>query len=157
MPSLKARYHRGRSVAALPSWLCPDPALREALLETMIGQRPAALTPEGRVPKNFYRHAQRSTVNPYFQYEFEVGFHVESSCGLRLLSPYHDKTVVRFLNSIPPQVLLQGASYKGMLRPVASRRLPGLGLESQRKVYTSETVTSHVDELRAGVQDRLEE
>lgn len=153
VPSLKARYHRGRSVAALPSWLCPDPALREALLETMIGQRPAALTPEGRVPKNFYRHAQRSTVNPYFQYEFEVGFHVESSCGLRLLSPYHDKTVVRFLNSIPPQVLLQGASYKGMLRPVASRRLPGLGLESQRKVYTSETVTSHVDELRAGVQD----
>ena len=120
---------------ALPAWLCPDAALKEALVETLYRQRPAALTPEGRVPRNFYRHAQRSTVNPYFQYEFEVGFHVESSCGLRLLSPYHDKRVVRFLNSIPPHVLLHGESYKGMLRPVAERRLPDLGLASQRKVY----------------------
>lgn len=153
MPGLKASYHRTRALTALPAWLCPDPALKEALADTMLDQRPAALSPEGRVPRNFYRHAQRGTTNPYFQYEFEVGFHVESACGLRLLSPYHDRTVVRFLNSIPPQVLLDGSSYKGMLRPVARKHLPGLGLEAQRKVYGAGIVSSHLDELRRGTSD----
>lgn len=135
VPSLKARYHQQRAFQAIPEWLCPDQALKDALADTLYNQRPAALTPDGRVPRNFYRHSQRSTINPYFQYEFEVGFHVESTCGLRLLSPYHDKRVVRFLNSIPPDVLLSGQSYKGMLRPIAESRLPKLGLASQRKVY----------------------
>ncbi len=150
VPGLKASYHRDRASSSMPDWLCPDPHLREALIESQVGGRPAALTPEGRVPRNFYRHAQRSTRNPYFQYEFEVGFHVESTCGLRLLSPYHDRSVVRFLNSIPPRVLLEGASYKGMLRPVAQKRLPGLGLEKQRKVYSPRVISSHLDELRDG-------
>lgn len=150
-PGLKARYHRRRAVAALPEWLCPDPGLRDQLTATLSGQRPAALTRSGRIPRNFYRHAQRATVNPYFQYEFEVGFHVESACGLRLLSPYHDRTVVRFLNSIPPRVLLQGGSYKGMLRPIAQRRLPDLGLDKQRKTHGEGIVRSHLQELRDGM------
>ena len=87
------------------------------------------------MPASFYRHEQRSVVNPYFVYEFELGFHIESACGLRLLSPYHDCRLVRFLNAVPPEVLLDGARYKGLLRPVADWRLPGLDLGSQRKVY----------------------
>lgn len=151
VPGLKRRYHQHRAVSALPQWLCPDRELRQALAETLYSQRPAALTREGRVPRNFYRHAQRSTVNPYFQYEFEVGFHVESACGLRLLSPYHDRAVVRFLNSIPPHVLLHGDSYKGMLRPLAERRLPNLGLTQQRKVYAAAVRSAQLEELRHGV------
>ena len=151
LPSLKARYHQRRAAVTLPAWLCPDPELRDALVETRYRQRPAALTAQGRVPRNFYRHAQRSTVNPYFQYEFEVGFHVESTCGLRLLSPYHDRTVVRFLNSIPPHVLLSGQSYKGMLRPLAESRLPDLGLAAQRKTYSDELHAAQYRDLRDGV------
>ena len=151
VPGLKRRYHQRRAVSALPSWLCPDRELQQALAETLYSQRPAALTPAGRVPRNFYRHAQRSTVNPYFQYEFEVGFHVESACGLRLLSPYHDRAVVRFFNSIPPHVLLHGDSYKGMLRPVAERRLPNLGLTKQRKVYAPAVRAAQQQEFREGV------
>lgn len=151
VPTAKDAYHRRRAASALPAWLCPDTTLKQAVAAALIDRRPATLTPGGRVPRNFYRHAQRGTVNPYYQYEFEVGFHVESSCGLRLLSPYHDRTVVRFLNSIPPRVLLDGASYKGMLRPVAQKRLPSLGLEAQRKVYGTGIMTSHLDELRNGI------
>lgn len=151
VPGLKARYHQRRAEATLPAWLCPDAELKDALADTRYRQRPAALTPQGRIPRNFYRHAQRSTVNPYFQYEFEVGFHVESTCGLRLLSPYHDRTVVRFLNSIPPHVLLSGQSYKGMLRPLAESRLPNLGLAAQRKTYSDELRVAQYQELRDGV------
>lgn len=152
LPGLKARYHQRRAIGAIPAWLCPDRSLKDALAETLHSQRPAALTAEGRVPRNFYRHSQRSTTNPYFQYEFEVGFHVESLCGLRLLSPYHDKRVVRFLNSIPPDVLLQGQSYKGMLRPIAESRLPDLGLSSQRKVYGQGVQSAQARELIDGVR-----
>ena len=61
MPALKHRYHFRRSHAALPAWLCPDASLKDELVETLVGQRPAALTTAGRVPRNIYRHAQRCT------------------------------------------------------------------------------------------------
>jgi asparagine synthetase B (glutamine-hydrolysing) len=154
MPALKHRYHLRRSHRALPAWLCPDAQLREELVETLVGQRPPALAGAGRVPRNIYRHAQRSPVNPYYQYEFEVGFHVESDSGVRLLSPYHDRQLVRFLNSIPPQVLLEGASYKGMLRPLAERRLPGLGLTAQRKIYAAAVRDAQLRELASGVREQ---
>ncbi len=151
IPSLKRRYHQHRALSALPSWVCPDPALKEAVAETLYRQRPASLAGDGRIPANFYRHSQRAAANPYYHYEFEVGFHVESACGLRLLSPYHDKRVVRFLNSIPPHVLLHGDNYKGMLRPVAEKRLPDIGLGRQRKIYERDVRAAQHDQLREGV------
>jgi len=151
VPSLKQRYHEFRARSAQPAWLCPDPALKQALAAALYRQRPAALTPDGRIPSNFYRHHPRSLGNPYYLYEYEVAFHVESTCGLRLLSPYHDKRVVRFLNSIPPESLLRGDSYKGMLRPLADKRLPGLGFGTQRKAQRVEVVTAEQQELRDAV------
>lgn len=152
-PSLKEWYHRKRALEAQPSWVCPDRVLREALADTLYRQRPAALTDQGRVPGNFYRHAARSVKNPYYLYEYEVAFHVDATCGLRLLSPYHDREVVRFLNRIPPRVLLAGDSYKGMLRPLAKKRLPSLGLEAQRKVYGSGVQETEEQNLRTSVLD----
>ena len=151
MPGVKAQYHRQRAAATLPDWLCPDPELREAVLDTLLAQRPTSLTDAGRVPSNFHRHEQRSVVSPYFVYEFELGFHIESACGLRLLSPYHDRRLVRFLNAVPPEVLLDGARYKGLLRPVADRRLPELDLGSQRKVYGPGVIEAHRRNLWDGV------
>ncbi len=151
MPGVKSQYHRRRAGAALPDWLCPDLELREAVRDTLLAQRPASLTDNGKVPASFYRHEQRSVVNPYFVYEFELGSHIESACGLRLLSPYHDRRLVRFLNAVPAQVLLDGARYKGLLRPVADRRLPALDLGSQRKVYGPGVVDAHRRNLWQGV------
>jgi asparagine synthase (glutamine-hydrolysing) len=150
VPRSKARYHRWRSRQALPDWICPDPKLREALADTVLAQRPPSLSHEGRVPSNYLRHEQRSVVNPYYQYEFEIGFHIESTCGLRLLSPYHDRRLIRFLNRVPAEVLLLGSKYKGLLRLIAERRLPGLGLKTQQKVYSASVRDSILDNLRVG-------
>ena len=151
MPGVKSQYHRRRAGAALPDWLCPDLELREAVRDTLLAQRPASLTDEGKYRRSFYRHEQRSVVNPYFVYEFEMGSHIEPACGLRLLSPYHDRRLVRFLSAVPAQVLLDGARYKGLLRPVADRRLPELGLGSQRKVYGPGVIEAHRRNLWDGV------
>jgi asparagine synthase (glutamine-hydrolysing) len=152
VPSAKRHYHERRAAASLPEWLAHDADLRNALVATLGAQRPASLLPDGRVPRNFYRHGQRGIVNPYFRYEFELGYHVESSCGLRLLSPYHDRRMVKFLNGIPPALLLHGDRYKGLLRPVAAKRLPSLGLERQRKVYGSGVVAAQQGEFRRALQ-----
>jgi hypothetical protein len=151
LPTAKARYHHRRAHAALPEWICPDPTLKDAVADTLLGERLPSLTEKGRAPRSYYRHSQRSVVNPYFQYEFEIGFHVESVCGLRLLSPYHDRQLVRFLNAVPPEVHLKSARYKNLLRPVAKRRLPGLGMEDQRKDYVPAVQAAHRNNLRQGV------
>lgn len=151
LPGVKSRYHKRTAYAGLPDWITPDRSLRDELVDTLLRNRPPALTPHGRLPRNFYRHAQRAGVNHYYQYEFETGFHIESACGLRLLSPYHDRRLVRFLNRIPPEVLLTGGRYKGLLRPVAERRLPGLGLKHQRKNYAPGVLTAQMNDLRQGI------
>jgi hypothetical protein len=60
--------------------------------------------------------------------------------------------MVKFLNSIPPALLLQGGSYKGLLRAVAARRLPGLGLERQRKKHAPGVYEAQQQELLSGLQ-----
>jgi hypothetical protein len=85
-------------------------------------------------------------------HENETAHHIESLCGLRLLSPYHDRRLVGFFNRIPPRVLVHGDRYKGLLRPVAQKYLPQLGLESQRKEYSEETRTHRLAALRQSVE-----
>jgi hypothetical protein len=58
--------------------------------------------------------------------------------------------LIRFLNRVPPEVLLLGSKYKGLLRLIAERRLPGLGLKTQQKVYSARVRDSILDNLRVG-------
>jgi hypothetical protein len=132
-PGLKTRVHRRGWESRLPAWLCPDADLRQRLVEALLARRTPDLTPAGRAPRSYYRHSVRTLTNPYMHYENEVAFHVERLCGLCLLSPYHDKRLVAFFHRISPRALIEGDRYKGLLRTVAARRLPGLGLERQRK------------------------
>lgn len=134
-PSSKARHHRRKWDERLPKWLCPDAALREALLDDLMSRRAPELTATGQMPRSIYRHAMRSYVNPFRHHEAETAFHVDALCGLRLLSPYHDRRLVEFFTRISPMTLAFRGRYKGLLRPVAQRHLPGLGLERQRKYY----------------------
>ncbi len=107
----KARYYRRRSRRRCPSGFAPTRA-REAFADTLLAERPPSLT-AGSVPSNYHQSLAAVGREPVFQYEFEIGFHIESACGLRLLSPYHDRRLVRFLNAVPPEVLLLGASTRG--------------------------------------------
>ena len=150
-PVRKARYHRHKWDTRLPSWLCPDGDLREELLDRLLDRRTPPLTSDGSCPRSYYRHSLRTLNNPFMFHENETAFHMEAQSGLRLLSPYHDPRLVDFFNRISPTLLMEGSRYKGLLRPIVQRRLPRLGLESQRKVYDPATRDRDLDELRAGV------
>jgi hypothetical protein len=134
-PKAKSAYHRRKWIERLPAWLAPDRHLHAELVDNLMARRTPALGPDRRAPRSYYLHSLRTLANPYLYHEYETAFHVEAQCGLRLLSPYHDRQLVSFFNRIPPRVLIHGARYKGLLRPVVARHLPGLGLEDQRKDY----------------------
>src|SRR5262245_38457695 len=125
-PGTKTRYHRRKWLERLPSWLAPAPDLRAELVDRLMARRTPSLAADNRAPKSYYLHSLRTLSNPYMHHEYETAFHVESQCGLRLLSPYHDRRLVSFFNRIPPRVLLHRGRYKGLLRPVVARHLPGL-------------------------------
>jgi len=150
-PRQKTSYHRRRWHARLPVWLCPERKEREALVERLLETRTPALASTGGSPKSYYRHYFKSLRNPYLHYENETAFHIESATGLLLLSPYHDRTLVSFLNRISPQLLLHGTRYKGLLRPVVGKYLPGLGLENQRKGYERDDQARELREFRDGL------
>ena len=147
-PQSKASFHRRKWTERLPPWLAPDRQLHGELLDKLIGRRTPSLTPERRAPRSYYLHSLRTLDNPYLHHEYETAFHIESQCGLRLLSPYHDRRLVTFFNRIPPRVLIHGGRYKGLLRPVVSRHLPGLGLEDQRKDYPADIQKRKLEEIR---------
>ena len=147
-PATKLDYHRRKWIERLPSWLAPDPVLRAELLEKLMGRRTPPLGPDRRAPRSYYLHSLRTLSNPFMHHEYETAFHVESHCGLRLLSPYHDRRLVHFFNRIPPRVLIHGGRYKGLLRPVVGRHLTGLGLEDQRKDYPADIQKRKLEETR---------
>lgn len=150
-PASKDWYHRRKWEERLPAWLCPEPSLRSELVDRLMSRRTPALTASGRIPRSYYRHSLRSTGNPYVQYEHEIAYQVESRCGVRLLSPYHDRRLVSFFNRIPPRVLIYGDRYKGLLRPVVAKRFPQFGLEDQRKEYSPDGQNIMRRDLRLAV------
>ena len=150
-PEMKSRHHRQRWVENLPRWLAPEREFRQQLIDHLLNRRVPPLTPAGTVPRSYYRHALRPPTSPYWHHENETAHHVETWCGLRLLSPYHDRRLVSFFNRISPNVLLHGDRYKGLLRPVVAKYLPGLGLESQRKDYLKEAQDLDLKNLRESV------
>lgn len=152
LPARKARFHRERAEVIVPRWLCPDASLRRELIDHLMSRRTPSLTPGGRFPSNYYQHSLANASNPHLYHEFETAFHVEATCGVRLLSPYHDCELVQFFTRIPPPVLVHGNKYKGLLRPVVERLLPGLGFGQQRKDYPQRALDLDLRNLREGVQ-----
>jgi len=150
-PERKTRYHRRKWRERLPAWLCPDGALREELVDRLLSRRTPGLTASGSAPRSYYRHSLRSAPNPYMHYENETAHHIETSCGLRLLSPYHDRRLVSLLNRISPRVLVRDDRYKGLLRPIVAKRLPQLGLERQNKHYSDEGQQRALQDLRQSI------
>ncbi len=156
-PGQKTRYHQRKWDAHLPDWICPDRTLRQALVDRLVARRTPALTPAGKAPHSYYRQGVRAASNPYMHYENETAHHVEARCGLRLLSPYHDRPLVAFFNRIPPRVLVHGNRYKGLLRPVVAKHLPKLGLENQRKYYAPAEQQRQLESLRQSIRAAMAE
>lgn len=152
-PGAKTRYHQRKWIERLPAWLAPDRELRAELVDRLMARRTPSLTSGRRVPRSYYLHSLRTLSNPYLHHEYETAFHIESQCGLRLLSPYHDRRLVTFFNRIPPRVLVHGGRYKGLLRPVVARHLPGLGLENQRKDYPGDIQKRKLLEMQRSMSE----
>lgn len=150
-PESKARYHMRKWHERIPDWVCPDTSLRQELIERLFARRTPPLTESGHAPDSYYRHSLRSMSNPYMHYENETAHHIEAWCGVRLLSPYHDRRLVSFFNRISPQALISGDRYKGLLRPIVAARLPALGVEKQRKDYPLAAEHARLNDLRRGV------
>ena len=150
-PGRKATHHRANWLKELPAWFLPDPRERLEMVDRLIGKRTPALEAGGRWPRSQYRHYFRSLTNPFLHHENETAFHVDSWTGLVLLSPYHDRTLVSFLNRISPRLLLHGTRYKGLLRPVATKYVPNVGFDRQRKEYAAGDRLRDVQELRSGI------
>ena len=54
--------------------------------------------------------------------------------GTLLRQPFFDPDLVAFLVRVRPEQLVRGGRSKGLVRDEVTRRCPGLGFESQRKV-----------------------
>jgi asparagine synthetase B (glutamine-hydrolysing) len=150
-PKARMRHHRHRWSENLPRWLAPEREFRQQLIDHLLNRRTAPLTAAGTVPTSYYRHSLRPSASPHWHHENENAHHIETLCGLRLLSPYHDRRVVSFFNRISPRVLLHGDRYKGLLRSLVGKHLPGLGLESQRRDYLKEAQDRDLLSLRRSI------
>jgi hypothetical protein len=58
---------------------------------------------------------------------------------------------VRYFNRIPPQLLVRGNKYKGLLRPIVEKHLPGLGFGEQRKDYPQQAADFALKNMRDGI------
>ena len=102
----------------------------------------------GNIPKNYYLHALNfKWGNPLITFEAERGFHISAHLGMKRLNPFHDLAIAEFSNRIPPKELMATKFPKGLLRPLASKHLPGLELEKQRKTYLPDHATYTTESL----------
>ncbi len=152
VPALKIRYHLWNEKRRLPDWFCPDAQLKKELVDELVNMRIPELNNSGNTPASYYRHAFRfKWKNPLITYEFERRFHVNGLVGIKLLSPFHDRRLASFSARISPESLIHNNRYKGLLRPLTARYLPGLGLENQRKIYGPFEESFAAKELRSNL------
>ena len=57
--------------------------------------------------------------------------------GVRILHPFWDADLVRFLYRVPPEMLNRGLRTKALVRDMLARRFPEMGFARQKKVVPS--------------------
>jgi asparagine synthase (glutamine-hydrolysing) len=116
----------------IPSWLAPDPEVREKIFARA---EKAAARPKG----TFY---QRDIVNTILNQPLTVlykedNFESSRRTGVLMLEPFYDPDVVAFLVRMPPWLRSRGGRYKGLLRQILHQRFPELGYDRQQKPYAT--------------------
>ncbi len=125
--AMRARRRR-RLARAMPDWVAPDPALRQALDQRAeIRSYPP--------PKDFYMRELRATLDhPLVSMSQEEVFENGRRFGGRVLQPFLDADLVDFLFRVPPELLNRGGYAKGLVRQTVARRFPELGFARKKKV-----------------------
>ena len=135
-PGVLRAYYRRRYLAQAPSWVAPDPELRQDMAERVeeIATRLAA-EPEPSGPFGFYFHRfAESFTRTFRSMEMEEDFEAARRMGVPVRMPYWDLDLIDFLVRTPPDLLNQGGRSKGLVRASVARRFPQLGFERHRKV-----------------------
>jgi asparagine synthetase B (glutamine-hydrolysing) len=131
-PDLLRSQARLRAERSTPDWIAPDTKLRREITERTVDVRSH---PKPK-PGQFYIHELRRLDHPLQEIELEEAFEKGRRLGVKVLMPYYDADVVDLLCRTHPRVLNRGAQSKSLVRGQVSRKLPGLGLENQRKITT---------------------
>jgi asparagine synthetase B (glutamine-hydrolysing) len=130
---IEARRRRRRSL--MPAWLAPDPELRREMeRQSEVGRHMAGRT---LGPGGFYfRDLHRALDHPLTTLELEEMFESGRRLGLRVLMPFWDAELVRFLCRVPPRLLNQGGRSKGLVRTMLEQRFPQLDFGTQKKIVS---------------------
>jgi hypothetical protein len=126
------RRQRG---SLIPAWLAPDPELRREMQRRTEAGRDVAGRALG--PGGFYfRELHRALEHPLTTLELEEIFESGRRLGLRVLMPFWDADLVRFLCRVPPRLLNQGGRSKGLVRTMLDQRFPQLDFGTQKKIVS---------------------
>ena len=118
-----------RFLERLPAWLAPDAALRRDIVERALFAVP-------RLPcSDLYRTSRRALLDsPDRPGMTEEAFATQRRIGARILMPFLDADVVRFLYRLPPDLLVHGGHAKALARHVVAQRVPTFGASWPRTV-----------------------
>lgn len=126
---LNKRRARQRA-AAMPTWLAPDPALRRALLESLIATTP------GCSPRDLHRRAKRDLLgDPSVSTFMEETAATERRLGVRFAMPLMDSDLVEFLYAEPAEEMVRNGHMKSMARDYLSSRIFPQGDRWPRAVH----------------------
>jgi asparagine synthetase B (glutamine-hydrolysing) len=139
-----------RQAATIPAWVAPDSALRRRMVERILERREADRKLRSQYKSFYIFEARRSLDHPLISMQMEETFEMGHHVGLRFLQPFWDSEMVNLLYRVPPQVLNQGESSKGLLRKFLQQRLRLDHVLSQKKMILSDLYnTQMADEAPA--------
>jgi asparagine synthase (glutamine-hydrolysing) len=141
-----AAYRRRRSTEWLPSWLAPDPRIRQAFYE-----RTLADVPESPTMDHYQLMRRRTLDHPLEALVMEDTFAAGTRIGVPIIQPLWDPDVVDLLCRTPPDLLNRGGREKGLLRDLLGTRFPALGREWVKTVFMGGFLASVM--LREGRQE----
>jgi asparagine synthase (glutamine-hydrolysing) len=122
-----------RRLAGDPTWIAPDPLLRVEHRD-----RAALAMAISDPPQGFYfRELETGLDHPLISWAAEELHEQGRQMGVRFMHPFLNPDLVEMLCRIPPRLLNAGGRSKGLVRQTMAERFPGLGLDSQRKVWAT--------------------
>ena len=136
-PSSLHAYRGWRVSHSIPRWVAPDPELRRELIERGVATEERGARLISRLG-SFYAFALRQLLDhPLSMLQMDEQFELGQRVGVRILHPFWDADLVRFLYRVPPEMLNRGLRTKALVRDMLARRFPEMGFARQKKVLPS--------------------
>ena len=90
------------------------------------------------ITRDFYqRELEEALDHPLMNIEVEETYEAGRRLGVRVLQPFWDPDLIRFLVRVPPELLNRGGRSKGVVREMLTRRFPEVGFDRHKKVVAT--------------------